>query len=99
MAGASNSPCRRASTASSAVTTAVPSCSATVTAGVAVSKASSSTVEQRRSLDYAVSCLSWSSRAADCGMHRKAEEETAHGSAMGDDGSPARRPQADAQQT
>src|SRR6185437_543024 len=49
MAGASSSPCRRASTASSAVTTAVPSCSATVTAGVAVSKASSSTVEQRRS--------------------------------------------------
>jgi hypothetical protein len=32
-------------------------------------------------------------------MHRKAEEETANGFAIGDDDNAARRPQADAQQT
>src|SRR5258708_6467671 len=49
MAGASSSPCLRASTADSCAITREPSCKATVTAGVAVSNASSSTVRQRRS--------------------------------------------------
>src|ERR1700691_5255992 len=45
---ASSSPCRRELTTASAASTRDPSCRATVTAGVAVSKASS-TVDQRRS--------------------------------------------------
>src|ERR1022692_2371429 len=45
--GVSSSPWRRASTADSCASTPEPSCSATVTAGVAVSKARISTVSQR----------------------------------------------------
>src|SRR6185437_10481001 len=50
MAGASDSPWRRESTTDSRASTRLPSCKATVTAGVAVSKARISTVSQRSHL-------------------------------------------------